>query len=183
NMSASFAYDSQGVITNLITPYGTTVFQFTVNTNAGNLVNRSMKVTEPNGRAQMFVYRDQSSYLNTNSTNVLIPFSYPTNQVPNTLSMNNTFDNTWMDARDSFYWSPICYALLSTNYLQTGNVDNLTTNDYSLASMIHWLLEDNTSSRLGNTVSMTRSVSGDGTTEGQKIWFDYAGKQPLVGTN
>ena len=183
SIGSSFAYDSQGVITNMVTPYGTTVFQYTVNTNTGNLVNRSMKVIEPDGRTHLFAYRDQSSYVNTNSTNVLIPFSFPTNQVPNTSPLTNTLDNTWMDGRDSFYWSPHCYSLLSTNFLQTGDFNNLTTNDYSLANLKHWLLKDNTSGRLGNTLSMQRSASPDGVVEGKKMWFDYGGKVGLVGTN
>jgi YD repeat-containing protein len=124
-MSAGFSYDAAGVITNMVTPYGTDAFQYTVNTNSGNVVNRSMLVTEPEGRTRLFAYRHQATYLNTNGAVPLIPSSYPTNQIPNTLTLTNTFDITAMDARDSFYWGPLSYAHLSTNFLQTLHLEGV----------------------------------------------------------
>src|SRR5688572_17261824 len=49
--------------------------------------------------------------------------------------------------------------------------------------MKHWLLQDNASGRLGNTLSMLRQASPDGVQEGAQLWLDYFGKTPLVGTN
>src|SRR5215207_2894472 len=51
-------------MTNLTTPYGTTVFEFTGSTNFWNpaeeIVNRSVLITEPNGTSkQLYVYRDK----------------------------------------------------------------------------------------------------------------------------
>ena len=183
-MACSFVYNSQGVITNMVSFYGNTTFRPTSNTNSGNVVKRSLEVAEPDGRKHLFIYRDQSSKLSSNSMTELLPCSYPSNQLPNTSPFTNTFDNTWMDARNSFYWSPRCYAQLSTNYTQSGDVNNLTLADYDLANLKHWLIVLNNGVRyLGNTLSMERGSSADGTTQGQKQWFDYGGKPGVVATN
>src|SRR5258708_2806477 len=56
-MSFRVVYDDQGVITNMITPYGTNVFRWQANTNTGNVVSRSIQVTEADGRQHLFAYR------------------------------------------------------------------------------------------------------------------------------
>jgi hypothetical protein len=71
----SFQYDSQGLITNMTTPYGTTTFQ-TFTNKAGsydfrgdNVANRALLVSEPNNGKQLFLYRQYSNNLNpTNAT-------------------------------------------------------------------------------------------------------------------
>jgi RHS repeat-associated protein len=183
-ISSFLVYDQAGVITNLVTPFGTNVFVYTSNTNAGNIVKRSILVTEADGRKHLFMYRDQSSKLNASSSADLVPCSYPAGEVPSTGPFTNAFDNTWMDARNSFYWSPRCYLQLSTNFLQTGSFDSLTTNDYKLAHLRHWLFTGGSSlPRVGGTLSMERLPSPDGVQEGQKLWYDYWGKPGQAGTN
>ena len=182
-LSASLAYDSQGIITNLVTPYGTSRFAYSVNTNAGNVVNRSMEVTEPDGRKHLYVYRDQSTKLSPSSGTELLPFSYPPGEVPDTGALTSTFDNTWMDARNTFSWSPQTYLLLSSGFRSSGDFTQLTLNDYRLGRLKHWLRETNPDVCVTATVSMERAPSPDGSVEGQKIWYDYWDKRGAVGTN
>lgn len=184
NMSIMFGYDAAGVVTNLVTPHGTNSFAYTVNTNSGNVVSRSMLVAEPDGRTSLFLYRNQSSLLNDSTNLPLLPFAYGTNEIPSTAPLTNTFDNTWMDARNSFSWSPLCYSKLSSGFLQSHNFGNLTTNDYRMAHLKHWLYRAPTSSGIvANTLSMERLPTPDGILDGTKIWYDYAAKQAEVGTN
>jgi hypothetical protein len=106
-----FTYDSQNLITNLVTVYGTNSFKTTTNSFGGynlggiNQVNRSVAVTEADGGKQLFLYWDSSSYLNPNSSVPLIPSSYSSGEVPVTSPLANTLDNTVMDARNSFRWN------------------------------------------------------------------------------
>src|ERR1044071_3750087 len=180
-MGCKFVYDNQGVATNMITAYGTNAFKYSMNTNAGNVVTRSLLVTEPTGQNHLYIYRDQSTKLSTNSSVDLLPCSYSTNEVPSTSPFTNTLDNTWMDARNSFYWSPHSYVQLSTNYLQSGDLSNLTLNDYKLSRLRHWLMRG--LSTLSTTLSMERGPSPDGVQDGLKQWYDYWGKSGLVATN
>ena len=70
SLSSSFVYDdTTGWITNLVTPYGTTVFQLTGTASSfindpTYAVNRSCTVTEPNGSKQLFIYRRNANQLN-----------------------------------------------------------------------------------------------------------------------
>jgi len=107
-----------------------------------------------------------------------MPSAYDNNEVPDDTPLE-TLDNTMMNYRNSFHWDQQQYANLSTNYLLTKNVSNLTTNDYRKARLKHWLLRSQDSAwYVSETLSLEREPSPDedGATEGQKTWYDYAGK-------
>jgi RHS repeat-associated protein len=181
-MTNTFSYDAQGLITNMVTVYGTTTFRATTNAlapyNLGgtNQVNRSMLVTLPTGDQELFMYRDQSSQLNPTSSVNLIPSSYPPGDVPSTSPLTNTFDNSSMDGRNSFHWDSKQYSGLSSAFRSSADFNQLTTNDYNLAQMRHWLRGYTNAAVVTETLSMNRDASPDGTTEGQKYWYDYSGK-------
>lgn len=179
----SFTYDSQNLITNLATVYGTTSFKTTTNSFGGynlggtNQVNRSVLVTDPDGGKQLFIYRDSSSKLNPGSAIDLIPSSYPGGEVPITWPLLNTFDNSVMDARNSFSWNQKQYAGLNASFRSSGDFNDLTTNDYNIAVLRHWLRGYTNAALVSQSISLDRDASPDGTTQGgQKTWFDYAGK-------
>src|SRR5437667_380223 len=169
----------------------TTSFQTTTNTsdyNGDNIVNRSVLITEPNGSKQLYLYRTLSDKLNPTNTTALIPSSYPAGDVPATDQFTNTFENSSMHERNSFYWGRQQYAALSasfrTNNFDFNNFFNLTTNDFNLARMKHWLWQGQSSQSIaGHTLSVLRMHSPDGVKEGQKTWFDYAGKPPSLNSN
>ena len=180
----SFQYDSAGLITNMTTPYGTTTFQAITN-KAGsydfggdNAVNRALRVTEPNNGKQLFLYRQYANNLNGTNATPLIPAFYPSEQVPLSDPFPNLFENSNLYERNSFYWGRQQYAALSeafrTNAFTLDNLNNLSTNDYNLARLRHWLYRTN--GTIGQTLSLERSPSPDGVTEGQKVWYDYPGK-------
>ncbi|HEX5222240.1 MAG TPA: hypothetical protein VFZ59_21985 [Verrucomicrobiae bacterium] len=174
-ITSSFVYDAgsrRSWITNLITPYGTTSFHFGgVNADSanfydsGNVVNRFAEVTLPNGGKHLYLYRqDCSSILAaTNSS------------VPSTSPFANTLDNVDHDKRNSFHWAPIQFVWLSTNYLYSGNVTNLTSADYVLAGLKHWLIDPATG-QASRVLSVQRSPSANAEDPGQMTWLDYAGK-------
>jgi RHS repeat-associated protein len=155
-ITSSFAL-SGDMVSTLTTPYGSTGFQITTATNA-----RSVLITQPDGGHQLYVYQDSTPGL---------PPSYPTAQVPVTSPFANTFDTNNLDLHNSFYWGPRQYANLSTT-----NMASFTTNDFFKGRMDHWL--SSTYRTPGDTLSMERQPSPDaaGTIEGQKTWYDYAGK-------
>ena len=174
-LASSFVYYAgarRSWITNLITPYGTTTFRFGgVNADSenfydtGNVVNRFVEVTQPNGGKHLFLYRqDCSSILSGTSSSV-----------PSTSPFANTLDNVDQDKRNSFHWEPIQYIALSANYLSSGNVSNLTSADYTLAGMRHWLIDPATG-QASRIPSLKRAPSANGSTPGLLTWLDYPGK-------
>ena len=179
-LASSFGYDAgsrRSWVTNLVTPYGTTAFRYGgVNADAvgfydgGNQVNRFVEVTQPNGGKALYLYRQDCSN-----------FMSPTNQpVPSTSPFANTLDNVDQAQRNSFQWSPLQYPGLSTNYQQSGDVANLTTNDYRLGGLRHWLADPQTGN-VGFVPSLGRSPSPGPDQSGvmipgQLTWLDYAGK-------
>lgn len=164
-MSSSFIYDNNDWVTNLTTPYGDTGFRLT-DSGTANPNGRSVLVTQPDGGHQLFLY--------TNSAPG-IASSYATNQIPVTTPFANTFDTNDLNLRNTFYWGPRQYAALSTT-----NISSFTAGDFLKARMQHWLSLFGLMglNSAGRTLSMERDPSPDsgGTIEGQKTWYDYAGK-------
>jgi RHS repeat-associated protein len=161
SISSSMFYDSNDWPTNLTTPYGTNYFQLGQNDSSVIAPNgRSARVLQPDGSVHL--------YLCTNGA-AGVPTSYA--DVPSSSPFANTFDNYNMDQRNSFHWGPRQYANLSTT-----NISSLTSADFQKASMTHWLITP--SFFAGSTPSLRRQPSPDiaGALEGQKTWYDYAGK-------
>jgi RHS repeat-associated protein len=158
----SIGYDTNDVPTNLVTPYGTTSFSVTDYTTNSPPSGRSVLVTQPDGSHQLYLYQDNAAGISN---------TYPSSVIPSTGSYGNTFDTTNLNLRDTFYWGPRQYTNLSTTV-----ISNLTAADFLKARMRHWLT--GTNSYVGNTLSMERdpSPATNGLVEGQKTWFDYAGK-------
>jgi RHS repeat-associated protein len=180
SISSSFVYDgTTGWITNLVTPYGTTVFKLSGTSsnffNEGtNTVNRSCTVTEPNGSRQLFVYRRNSELLNDSNATPLIPQIWPASEVP-VLPYSNALDHDHVHGNNSFHWDRQQYAHLNATFRSSGNFNDLTVADYDLATLKHWLVSSDINT-LAGTLSMRRQGSPDGTTRGQTVWYDYYGK-------
>jgi RHS repeat-associated protein len=170
-LSTAFAYDGNDWVTSMVTPYGTNTFQLT-DTAVGDIPpnGRSVLITRPDGSQELYLYTNGAPG---------IASSYASSQVPNTTNSNysfsNTIGNTNLDQDNTFYWGPRQCQALSTNV-----ITSFKTNDFRKSRMRHWLQETDGYGELfvGQTVSMERDPSPDnlGTIEGQKIWFDYAGK-------
>jgi RHS repeat-associated protein len=165
--SSSMLYDVQGWVTNLTTPYGTTSFRLLDGPNSIMPDGRSILITRPDNSHELYLYNDNAPGLSS---------SYPT--VPDTSPYTNTFANYWLGHLNTFHWGPRQYAALSTT-----NISSLTTADYLKARTRHWLMaNDPYSPQLGyfvdGTLALEREPSPDagGTIEGQKTWYDYAGK-------
>jgi RHS repeat-associated protein len=163
NFSA-ITYDTNNLPTSLTTPYGTTSFSI-ANTHGINNIperGRSVLITQPDGGHQLYLYTNNAPGVSN---------AYPSSAVPSTSPFSNTFDNSDLKLRDTFYWGPRQYANLSST-----NISSFLASDFRLARMQHWLTS--ASSSIGDTLSMVRDPSPDtnGLIEGQKIWYDYAGK-------
>jgi YD repeat-containing protein len=163
-------------ITNMITPYGTTAFRFggvnatndTLNA-SGSVVSRWAEVTLPNGGKELYLFRsDCSGFLSSSN--------WPS---PVTSPLDNTFDDALHNLNNSFRWGAMQYGHLSTS-----DPDSLTTGDYFLGRLRHWLT---TAGGLVTTaLAIERAGSPDGVAEGQVTRYDYDGKGDYnteVGTN
>jgi len=164
-LSTSFIYDNNDWVTNMTTPYGATTFSITDTPATGTTVppnGRSILVTEPDGGQQLYVYKDSASGISN---------SYPASLVPATTNFANTFDNSQLNLRNSFHWGRLQYSHISTN-----NISYLNGTDFLIARMQHWLISS--AGGVSETLSFARepSPNSSGTPEGQKTWYDYAGK-------
>jgi len=193
SMVDTFYYDGYEHLTSFETAYGSTSFTLYTNSYDGfhfggtNRINRAVRVVDDTG-SELFMYRDLSSKLSPSSSVDLLPSSYPTNQVPVTSPLTNTFDNSYMDTRNTFHWGKREYEMITTNYTIYDDIYSLTTNDYNLATIKHWLRSTNANPpNVTDRLSMVWNGSPDGTNAGAKVWYDYQGKngsQPwLKGTN
>jgi RHS repeat-associated protein len=187
-LSASFVYDGQGLITQMITPYGTNTFQTTTNTSTTtNIVRRSVLVTDAANQRQLYVYRQEANHLNDTNSTPLLPDAYPAAEVPDTSPLANAFENSGLSSRSSFHWGRQQYAALSQGFRNNpASFRLLTTNDYLVARVKHWLWKGDVL-LVGQSPSLIRLPSPDGPNgnqPGQLLWFDYDGRvQWTEGTN
>ncbi len=143
---SSFAYNTNDVVTNYTTPYGTTSFVVTDGSGSTDSYNgRSLLVTQPDGGHQLFLYTNNAAG---------VAATYPSGQIPNTTPFANTFDTQDLELRDTFRWNPRQYADLSTT-----DIASFTANDFRKAHMKHWLQE--APGTAGNTISIERDPSPD----------------------
>jgi len=168
-ISSSIAYDDGGFATNLVTLYGTNIFQSLLNDFSGTIA-RAISVTEPTGAQHLFYFAEAAGWISYPSALI------PTNTPLGTLSTDDT------GSFDSFYWGPRQYPLLSYAFTNTMDFGALTTNDLVRARIRNWLAGviwygDGTHSLDSiDTLSLQEDPSPDGTSLGQLTWFDYPGK-------
>ena len=177
SLSSGLEWDANGRVTTLRTPYGTNRFSYyelpvsdPLPTGGHDRVNRAITVVDANGGTNLYVYRfDSPSFLSPEFSTNDIPQSTPLGTLDtgtNTASVNYAA----VSFRNSFHWDPRQCATLSTTV-----VTNLTASDYLKAGMQHWLGDSNNVAVL-DLISVEREPSSDGVTEGQKTFYDYAGK-------
>ncbi len=170
-LSSSFTYsnyDSVPLLAKLTTPYGDTHFDY-VEPDACLCFGgdtSAIHVVEPNGANHLYVYKDSSTF---------VPNSYDDapEGVPVATSTTTALDgglcNYNMMYRNSFYWGPNHYGLLSTT-----NVSELSSNDLRIARLRNWLHDQENGSfdlRVSGTINLEREASPDGVIEGQKTWY------------
>jgi hypothetical protein len=178
-LTSSFTYDAgnPGWITNLTTGYGSTGFSYggtDVNNKdfntTGNVVNRWVQVVLPTSGTHLYLFRqDCSGFMSSTYSSI-----------PSTSPLANTLDNVDQENRNSFHWNPLQYVALSTT-----DPTSLSTTDYSLGRLNHWLI-DSFSVDASCTLSLTRDPSPDKVAGGQLTWYDYDGKTAgnnYTGTN
>jgi YD repeat-containing protein len=168
-ISSSFVYDNNDWVTNLTTPYGATSFKISdVRQSPSTRVpnGRVIQITESDGGKELYLFTNNAPGLATNYSQIpsLSPYT------------GTTLDNTSMDVNNSFHWNKLQYANLSSSFQMSGNVSQLTSNDFFRGRMRHWLRTGSGTNSVSQILSMQREASPNGTTEGQKTWYDYAGK-------
>lgn len=124
------------LMTQLITPYGTTTF-----TQGSSNTTRWVETGYPDGS------RDRVEY----NQNVNIPASDPVSTVPLGMSTYNSF----LDARDTYFWSR--------------NAGATAYGDYTKARLFHWLHTDDLTSTSGILESTKDPLEN-------RVWRDYAGQ-------
>jgi len=192
------------LLTMLTTPYGNTTFDYLnpfgdlYGSPATDGINRAITVTQPDGGKYLYLYRDDSRYLVRNGVSInFLPYCYA--DAPACAGVPvvgaNTYDypgyggtgcgcnddsrydgvcNHNMYFRDTFYWGPRQYALLSTS-----DITQLSTNDYRQGRLRNWLhstVHGVEWLSVSDTLTLERDPSPDGVREGQKTWYGYTGK-------
>jgi RHS repeat-associated protein len=168
-IKSEFTYDGYAQITGLTTPYGTTSFDFTDLNNSGTFeLERRITITHPDATKEAYLWYTKWDAAGS---------SFATNEVPSGTPIN-TFDNSFLGHRNTWYWNRYQYANLSTAFQTNGAYSDLTSNDKLKGRWRHWLQRfyGDTGHFEVTAVSLEREPSPDGVTQGQKTWYDYADK-------
>jgi|GEM_PF-1350164 len=171
-MSSSFSYGPDASMTSMITPYGTNSFDYW-ETNGASLVKgndgltRAIRITNPDNSHELYALFNKA----TNS----MPAVYAGAVPPDTgLDVGDSGDETSaLYRRNTFYWGRQQCSMLST--LDPASLNSLTTNDFILGQMTHWLLSAD-GFELSGAPSFVREPSPDGVIPRQIIWYDYSSK-------
>jgi RHS repeat-associated protein len=183
---SSFAYaGTNGWISSLTTPYGTTGFKYYQYSDDPSVPSsfsfRATYVTEPEGACQLFYYRHEN--------HGLIPTEEDSPSVDgHPFDDGHTADahHYTLDYRNSYHWDRRQFAALSASVVSnlqspfltlSNSLNGLTADDYNKASLKHWLLG-------GDLISVTESLSSErapspdllGQVVGARTWYDYANK-------
>jgi len=135
----SFTNSGPGpVVTNLTTPYGTTSFRYDGYNYYGGeyeltYVSDAIEVTLPTGAKDLTLLLFAANFLD--SWNPTPPDTGP---FANTFETNNPMADTLV-VNNSYHWGPLQYEALSSGYLSTDSVLNLTNNDFAVGRLRHWL--------------------------------------------
>jgi RHS repeat-associated protein len=156
-----YAYQYAFPLTQLVTPYGTTAFEFDINGNLG-VFDRLLRITRPDSTQEFY------GMINTYSGTDWPDFA--ASQIPTNTPVN-TLDTTGRSERNTFYWNASQYAQVSSTA-----VTNFTWNEFKKGHIYHWLASTVQGYTHFDSISVDQAPSADGTTEGQLIWYDYTGK-------
>jgi RHS repeat-associated protein len=174
-LSNLVAYETNGWITNLTTPYGSTAFHlegtrnyFVPETNA--LVERAVLVTHPDASKELFVYRD--AWVGD------VPGTAENFITNMPASFTNLLCNAFMYYRNSWHWNRQQFPWIRT--IAQTNFQALNSNDCSVATLRNWLhwSQDGSTNRVGHTLNMMReaALGTNAAVNGQRTWYGYDGK-------
>jgi len=164
-LTSELTYDENGWPETLVTPYGTTSFDYLDNWNAYGGY-RWTSVTEPNGGRQIYVFKTTCDTLWNNDP--WLPYEFPSSLLPGNLPEGTMLDNA-PNTFNSFHWNQAQSDGIPSDLSQ------LTTNHMNKARMRHWLWAGS-SPDLALSLEIAPSPSSDGSSLGQITWYDHAGK-------
>jgi RHS repeat-associated protein len=158
-IKSEFVYDSGGWPLEMVTPYGTTAFDITETYTPPTIPFRSILVTEPDGKQQLYAFQDGYG-----------PNSDP--PMPSGTPLN-TLEIGQFNNRNSMHWGNAYVPLLSTLDFST-----MTSSDFNKAHIKHWLgyNQEPHGSTPVHTLSWEIQPSPDGVVQGQATWYDYQNK-------
>jgi len=173
--------NSGGWITNMITLYGSTAFNYYEvddPSETEGVQQRAIYVSEPTGAHQLYCYLHKGT--------PLLPTTAQSPTVPGVTDFDDGTGGTThptLDYRNTIYWGRRQFAALSTNVqsLLPSNMGNALTNltayDFRKGRVRNWLWQPDALS-ISECLSSERDPSPDaqGNVEALRTWYDYPGK-------
>ncbi|MEI6193619.1 MAG: hypothetical protein WCS42_04740, partial [Verrucomicrobiota bacterium] len=202
-LTNSFSYSgmkTNGWITSLTTPYGTTKFNYYEvpdTTVANGFAQRAIAISEPTGAQQLYFYQHQKSgIVSTNDNPPTVPGqTFDDGTSGSSGHQDLTYRNTFHWGRRQYYnlsgnyyfnegmSQSLAYQFSSPAYSQSQFASGLAAlgaSDYNKAELKHWLLSGSESTPVSVTGSLSsqRDPSPDaaGIVPGLRTWYNYAGK-------
>ena len=200
NLISAFFYnqsDNSGWITNMITPYGKTTFNYydlpdtdPANTTPNCFIQRAIYIQEPTGAQQLYCYIHNTPNVLSTDNSPSAPGQSFDNGIPN----NNLTPHYPLTYRNTYHWGPRQFANLSSTVqvdLNYGSglaqaITDLSAADFNRARTRHWLM--NSSDQISITESLSSEVDPtpdiNGGYQGLRTWYNYSGKTSpeLTGT-
>jgi len=167
-LPSTISYDANAWPQTLATPYGSTTFQYDEGPVDWWNTYRRVRITEPNGGSQTYLFTTTSASLLDGSP--WMPYELPDGLVPD--QPQGTTIDRWFQTLNSFHWNQ------RQNFDLPTDLSQFTTNDFNKARMRHWLAtcSDFYVPDFALSAEVAPSQSDDGSTLGQITFYDYVGK-------
>jgi RHS repeat-associated protein len=161
-ITSTFTYlpGEPSFINTMTTPYGTSKYSDRINLYDPYLaVSRSLVMTDPLG---------YSKYLYAYPSPTIVPATDPI--VPTGMTAT---DNGEMEERNTFYWDQHAYA----NAITTDACNNPLVEDFSKATILHWLKAGNAPIVIGRQLSSSKRPLEN------RVWYNYQSQTSFLGTD
>lgn len=157
-----FRYDTNGLLTAMVTPYGTTRFR-SFDTDPGDAelpIVRSIEVTQPDGSREVYAYHE---YLD----GACVP-TVEAEAPQQDLEVPEPVANDWMNQVNSFRWDSRQLASVTNRW------PSFRPEHYRLARSRRWNIDlTRGAPALGRNLLLERQPSPDGLLWGYRVWYTY----------
>jgi len=159
-----FEYDASGLLTAMITPYGTTRFYALTNDQDTNTpIARGLLVQLPDGSRNLFAYRERTASMPTN-------YALPQTMGGESFGFPET---EFLHHRNSFFWDARQMEVVTNHWTNLVLQASAGAADFLNARLRHWQWRYDEGYTLTRKLLVERAPSPDGTSLGHVVWHGY----------
>jgi RHS repeat-associated protein len=163
-LSSGFQYNASGLLTAMITPYGTTRFDALTNeVDPDSPIARGLWVTQPNGSHNLFAYREYTASMPTNCP---APGQFGDRAYE--------FPEGYLHFRNSYFWNAKQLETITNSWTNLVLQPDIPAGPFQQARLRHWAWRNAYEiTPLTRKLLVERPPSPDGTAQGHPLWYLY----------